>query len=196
MTFFFGPEVLIPKDNILISTEQCFEIGLLCTVKDHPSLVHGSSIYYRAYVQTDFNIRTSSQYITFNVKHNNIIMIYNNVLNIILLFLILIKYDLLHRLWSQTCLYLQDPSPYMTQETLLIFCLALYTSPQQDIDSISQSPTQLSTSLWTPTIQNPFAFTSMEFFRKTVQRSIQKMVPYFAVPTCWIPKCGLLQPSL
>lgn len=67
LTFFFGSEVLIPKDNILNHTEQCFEIGLYCTVKDHPSLVDGQQISYQAYVQTDFNIRTSSRYITFNV---------------------------------------------------------------------------------------------------------------------------------
>ena len=67
VTFFFGPEVLIPKDNILIDTEQCFEIGLHCTVSNHPSLVDGERISYQAYVQTDFNIRTSSRYITFNV---------------------------------------------------------------------------------------------------------------------------------
>ena len=67
LTFFFGPEVLIPKDNVLIDTEQCFEIGLHCTVSNHPSLVDGERISYQAYVQTDFNIRTSSRYITFNV---------------------------------------------------------------------------------------------------------------------------------
>ena len=70
ITFFFGPEVLIPKDNILISAEQCFEIGLYCTVDDHPSLVHGSQIDYEAYVQTDFNITTSVRNITLNVSFN------------------------------------------------------------------------------------------------------------------------------
>ena len=67
LTFFFGPEVLILKDNILNDTEQCFEIGLHCTVSDHPSLVDGEQISYQAYVETDFDIRTSSHNITLNV---------------------------------------------------------------------------------------------------------------------------------
>ncbi len=58
LLFQFGARVLIPDDNILIADEQCFEIGLHCTVLDHPKLVHGSRIRFRGYVQTDFDVRT------------------------------------------------------------------------------------------------------------------------------------------
>ena len=65
--FFFGPEVFVPKDNVLISTEQCFEIGIHSTVIDHPSLVHGSRIYYWAVVETDFGIRSNWRSIRIDV---------------------------------------------------------------------------------------------------------------------------------
>ena len=58
---FFGP------DDVLNANEQCFQIGLHCTIDDHPSLVDGVTIQYQAYVQTDFDIRSGSQYITLNV---------------------------------------------------------------------------------------------------------------------------------
>ncbi len=65
--FFFGPEVLVPKDNILIADEQCFEIGLLCTVANTP-VFHGDTFSYSAYVETDFMIRTSTQRNTLQVR--------------------------------------------------------------------------------------------------------------------------------
>ena len=68
ITFFFGPEVLIPKDNIINATEQCFEIGLHCAVEDHPTLVNGSEILFTAYVQTDLDIRSSVRNITLIVS--------------------------------------------------------------------------------------------------------------------------------
>ena len=68
--FFFGPEVLVPKDNNVTGNEQCFEIGLLCTIDDTP-VVHGDSISYSAYVETDFGIRTSTQSIALIVSGYN-----------------------------------------------------------------------------------------------------------------------------
>ncbi len=65
--FFFGPEVLVPKDNILIADEQCFEIGLLCTVANTP-VFHSDTFHYSAYVETDFGIRTSTQRNTLKVR--------------------------------------------------------------------------------------------------------------------------------
>ncbi len=65
--FFVGPEVLVPKDNILIADEQCFEIGLLCTVVNTP-VFHGDTFHYSAYVETDFGIRTSTQRNTLKVR--------------------------------------------------------------------------------------------------------------------------------
>lgn len=58
VVFFFGPRVQIPDDNILIADEQCFEIGLDCTVMDVPSLVQGTSITFEAFVETDNNVKT------------------------------------------------------------------------------------------------------------------------------------------
>ena len=57
-------------DNHLKSTEQCFEIGLHCMVKEHTSLVHGSKIVFEAYVETNFNITSERETITLNVKKN------------------------------------------------------------------------------------------------------------------------------
>lgn len=64
VVFFFGSRVQIPDDNILIDDEQCFEIGLDCTVMDVPSLVQGRAITFEAVVETDNNIRTSTQKIS------------------------------------------------------------------------------------------------------------------------------------
>ena len=58
VVFFFGPRVLIPMDNILIADEQCFEIGLDCTVKNVDFLVEGRRITFLAFVETDNNVKT------------------------------------------------------------------------------------------------------------------------------------------
>jgi hypothetical protein len=58
VVFFFGPRVQIPDDNILIDDEQCFEIGLDCTVKNVDFLVEGRKITYEAFVETDNSVRT------------------------------------------------------------------------------------------------------------------------------------------
>ena len=68
VSFYFGPEVLIPTDNNHNSTEQCLEIGLDCMVKEHPSLEHGSEIIFEAVVETDFNITSESEKITLTVS--------------------------------------------------------------------------------------------------------------------------------
>ena len=68
MYFFFGPAVFVPKDNVLISNEQCLKIGILSTIADHASLVQGSSISYEAVVETDFNITTNYSSISINVR--------------------------------------------------------------------------------------------------------------------------------
>ncbi len=64
VVFFFGPRVLIPDDNELIDDEQCFEIGLDCTVPDIPSLVEGRLITFEAIVETDNNVRTRTAIIS------------------------------------------------------------------------------------------------------------------------------------
>ena len=66
--FLFGPNVFVPNDNLLIDNEQCFEIGLDCTVLDLPSLVHGSNITFEAYVITDGNTQTPMEIISFLVS--------------------------------------------------------------------------------------------------------------------------------
>ena len=67
VTFFFGDRVLIPDDNILIDDEQCFEIGLDCTVRNLPSLVEGVSISFQAFVETDNRVRTRTQSVSLQV---------------------------------------------------------------------------------------------------------------------------------
>ena len=59
IVFFFGPRVQIPDDNILIDDEQCFEIGLDCTVRNVPALVQGEEIRFEAVVETDNRVLTS-----------------------------------------------------------------------------------------------------------------------------------------
>jgi hypothetical protein len=59
IVFFFGPRVQIPDDNILIDDEQCFEIGLDCTVRNVPALVQGEQIPFEAVVETDNGVLTS-----------------------------------------------------------------------------------------------------------------------------------------
>ena len=70
VTFFFGDRVLIPDDNILIDDEQCFEIGLDCTVKNHSLLKEGKSIAFEAFVETDNKVRTATRKITLQVRIN------------------------------------------------------------------------------------------------------------------------------
>ena len=64
VVFFFGPRVLIPDDNLRVDYDQCFTIGLDCTVKNLPSLVDGSKITFRAYVETDNGVRTHTESIS------------------------------------------------------------------------------------------------------------------------------------
>ncbi len=68
VSFFFGDRVLIPDDNILIDDEQCFEIGLDCTVKNLLSLVEGESIAFEAFVETDNRVTTSTRNILLQVS--------------------------------------------------------------------------------------------------------------------------------
>lgn len=64
----FGPRVLIPDDNIIIDDEQCFEIGLDCTVRNIPSLVDGRNIRFQAFVETDNNVQTRKRRISLRVS--------------------------------------------------------------------------------------------------------------------------------
>ena len=66
--FFFGPRVVIPDDNLLIDDEQCFEIGLDCTVLDLPSLVQSQVIRFEAYVETDNGVKTRRRRISLEVS--------------------------------------------------------------------------------------------------------------------------------
>ncbi len=68
VSFFFGDRVLVPDDNILIDDEQCFEIGLDCTVKNILTLVNGRSISFQAFVETDNKVRTITQRISLTVS--------------------------------------------------------------------------------------------------------------------------------
>ncbi len=68
LLFQFGARVFIPDDNILIDDEQCLEIGLHCTVSDHPKLVHDSTITFSGYVQTDFDVKTQAATISHRVS--------------------------------------------------------------------------------------------------------------------------------
>ena len=69
VSFFFGPRVQIPDDNENEGIEQCFEIGLDCTVNDHSSLVNGTTISFSAFVQTDNMVRTATQNVSLMVKY-------------------------------------------------------------------------------------------------------------------------------
>lgn len=64
VSFFFGSRVLIPDDNILIDEEQDFEIGLDCTVRNLSFLVQGKTISFRAFVETDHEVRTTTRVIS------------------------------------------------------------------------------------------------------------------------------------
>lgn len=61
VVFFFGSRVLIPNDNLRVDDDQCFTIGLDCTVKNLPSLVQGKEITFEAYIETDFDVRTQTE---------------------------------------------------------------------------------------------------------------------------------------
>ena len=59
--------MLIPDDNILIDDEQCFEIGIDCTVRDLSVLENGGSLSFEAYVETDNMVRTETRSISLRV---------------------------------------------------------------------------------------------------------------------------------
>ena len=68
VSFFFGPRVQIPDDNVNIGDEQCFEIGLDCTVIDHEFLVDRRTISFSAFVETDNNVRTVTRSVSLRVS--------------------------------------------------------------------------------------------------------------------------------
>lgn len=76
VVFFFGPRVLIPDDNICVADEQCFTIGLDCTVKNLPSLVDGKEITFSAYVETDNGVTTQTERITLVVSEPVLLCMY------------------------------------------------------------------------------------------------------------------------
>jgi hypothetical protein len=61
VSFFFGPRVQIPDDNVNVGDEQCFEIGLDCTVIDHEFLMDRQTISFSAFVETDNDVRTATR---------------------------------------------------------------------------------------------------------------------------------------
>lgn len=67
VSFFFGDRVLIPDDNILIDDEQCFEIGLDCTIRNLSTLTNGQRISFQAFVETDNKVRTPTRSVSITV---------------------------------------------------------------------------------------------------------------------------------
>ena len=66
--------MLIPDDNIP-TEEQCFEIGLDCTVKDVETLVNGVSFSFQAFVETDNQVRTATRSISLTVSDDRLNML-------------------------------------------------------------------------------------------------------------------------
>jgi len=70
--FFLGSRVQILDNNTLDTEKRCFAVGLKCTVRDAPSLVHGDSISFEAVVETDGGVRSLTQNISLVVSiHGN-----------------------------------------------------------------------------------------------------------------------------